>query len=191
MHSFLGLIALGTCPFQHRATPTPNNVLGLGHCFRLKSGRGSKAARRLGDSLQKEWGLRLCQSWGGESPSPPFSIVPRVLPWGSLCDHACLRSSLLWGILPILANRLSARGQAGWCERGQRRCPCKEDKLCSSKWLLVPRSFYSALDMRGYSFWNQAGRFPTHSYYIKWQSWDSNPIVYKCKLSNKISVIIY
>ena len=36
----------------------------LQHCSRLKAGRGSKAAKRLEDFLQTEWGLRLCQSQG-------------------------------------------------------------------------------------------------------------------------------
>ena len=48
MHSFLGLIALGNLPF-----PAPDYTA-LCHCFRLKSGRGSKAAKRLGDFLQTE-----------------------------------------------------------------------------------------------------------------------------------------
>ena len=48
MHSFLGLITPGNLPF-----PAQGHTH-LCHCFRLKSGRGSKAAKRLGDSLQTE-----------------------------------------------------------------------------------------------------------------------------------------
>ena len=54
MHSFLGLMPQGTCPFQHRAAPMAGIVSGLRHCFRLQAGRGSKSAERLGDFLQTE-----------------------------------------------------------------------------------------------------------------------------------------
>ena len=66
MYSFLGLIAPGNPPFPAQGCTT------LGHCFRLMSGRGSKAAKRLGDFLQTEWGLRLCQSWGVRVHHPHF-----------------------------------------------------------------------------------------------------------------------
>ena len=45
---FLGLIALGNPPF-----PAQGHTH-LWHCFRLKSGMASKAAKRLGDFLQTE-----------------------------------------------------------------------------------------------------------------------------------------
>ena len=48
MHSFLGLIAPGNPPSPAQGCTT------LCHCFRLKSGRGSKAAKRLGDFLKTE-----------------------------------------------------------------------------------------------------------------------------------------
>ena len=48
MHSFLGLMALGNLPFPAQ------DYIALCHCFRLKSGRGSKAAKKLGDFLQTE-----------------------------------------------------------------------------------------------------------------------------------------
>ena len=48
MHSFLGLITPGNPPFPAQGCTT------LWHCFRLKSGRGSKVAERLGDFLQTE-----------------------------------------------------------------------------------------------------------------------------------------
>ena len=48
MYSFLGLIAPGNQPFPAQDCTT------LCHCFRLKAGRGSKAAKRLGDFLQTE-----------------------------------------------------------------------------------------------------------------------------------------
>ena len=46
MHSFLGLITLGNPPFPAQGDTH------LQHCFRLKSGRGSKAAKTLGDFLK-------------------------------------------------------------------------------------------------------------------------------------------
>ena len=95
MHSFLRLINQGNLPFP---------ALGhthLWHCYRLKSGRRSKAAKRLGDFLQTEWGLRLCQSWGARvhhplfysPPSPPLRASSRpclsqvVLPLWNLTRH--------------------------------------------------------------------------------------------------------
>ena len=48
MHSFLGLISLGNLPFPAQG------FTHLWHCFRLKSSRGSKAAKRLGEFLQTE-----------------------------------------------------------------------------------------------------------------------------------------
>ena len=45
MYSFLGLIALENPPFPAQGRTH------FRHCFRLKSGRGSKAAKRLGDFL--------------------------------------------------------------------------------------------------------------------------------------------
>ena len=45
---FLGLIPQRIHTSQHRT------ALPLCYCFRLKSGKGSKAAKRLGDFLQTE-----------------------------------------------------------------------------------------------------------------------------------------
>ena len=39
MHSFLGLIALGTGPFQHRAAPTSGIVSGLSQAGEVKQPR--------------------------------------------------------------------------------------------------------------------------------------------------------
>ena len=36
MHSFLGLIALGTGPFQHRAAPTSGTVSGLSQAVEVR-----------------------------------------------------------------------------------------------------------------------------------------------------------
>ena len=47
-YSFLGLIAPGNLPFPAQGCTA------LCHWFRLKSGRGSQAAKRLGDFLQTE-----------------------------------------------------------------------------------------------------------------------------------------
>ena len=54
MYSFLVLITLGNCPFLPRAVPISGIVSGLRPSFKVKSGRGSKAAKRLGDFLQTE-----------------------------------------------------------------------------------------------------------------------------------------
>ena len=48
MHSFLDLITPGELPVPAQGYTT------LCHCFSLKSGRGSKAAKRLGDFFQTE-----------------------------------------------------------------------------------------------------------------------------------------
>ena len=61
--------------------------------FRLKSGGGSKAAKKLGDFLETERTQAMSKP-RGEGPSPPFSIAPQVLSCGPLHDHACLRLSL-------------------------------------------------------------------------------------------------
>ena len=47
-YAFSGLITLGNPPFPAQ------DCTHLHQWFRLKSGRGSKAAKRLGDSLQTE-----------------------------------------------------------------------------------------------------------------------------------------
>ena len=46
------------------------------HGFQAESGRVSKAAKRLGDLLQIDWGLRLWQSWGVRVFFCPFSVDP-------------------------------------------------------------------------------------------------------------------
>ena len=74
----------------------------LCYCFRLKSGRGSKAAKRLGDFLQTEWGCRLFQSRGARVHHPLFLWPPESFPVGLFCDHACLRLFLPWGILLVI-----------------------------------------------------------------------------------------
>ena len=45
---------LGDLPFPEEGVSTSGFVSGLRHCFRLNSGRESKAAKRLGDFLQTE-----------------------------------------------------------------------------------------------------------------------------------------
>ena len=72
MHSFLGLIALETRPFQHRAAPT-RVVSGLSQVGDM----GSQEIRRL---LTDRIRAQAMSKQRGESPSSPFSIVPQVLP---------------------------------------------------------------------------------------------------------------
>ena len=61
---------------------------------------------------------------------------------------------------PSLANRSYTGGQAGQSKVGRGGAPAREISFVS----LVaygPTVSHSALAMGGYSFWNQAGRFPT------------------------------
>ena len=51
MHSFLGLMALGNHPVQHRATPASSIGLGLSEAG---DAEGMRAAKRLGDFVQIE-----------------------------------------------------------------------------------------------------------------------------------------
>ena len=67
---FLGLIPQGILPSQHRTT-MPSVIA---------SSKGSKVAKRLGDFLQTERGLRLFQSQGVRVHHPLFPQPPRVLP---------------------------------------------------------------------------------------------------------------
>ena len=60
---FTGFYVFFLRPDRPRELPVPaQGCTALLHCLRLKSGRGSEAAQRLGDFLQTEGGLRLCQS---------------------------------------------------------------------------------------------------------------------------------
>ena len=64
---------------------------------------------------------------------------------------------------PLLANQSSAQGQAGWSKGSKGGTPSEKISFVS----LVaygPKIFYSILAMGGYSFWNQAGRFPTKGF---------------------------
>ena len=52
---FIGFYVVFLGPDCPRDPPFPaQGCTALCHCFRLKSGRGSKAAKRLGDFLQTE-----------------------------------------------------------------------------------------------------------------------------------------
>ena len=73
MHSFLGLIALGDQPFQHRAAPTSGIVLGLSQ---VGDATSQEIRRLLADRMRTQAISKL----RGEGLSPPFSIVPQVLP---------------------------------------------------------------------------------------------------------------
>ena len=81
----------------------------------------------------------------GEGPSPPFSIVPEVVPWGPLCNRDYLRSSFEESYLS-LTNQSSAWGQAGWSKGGRGGAPARKISFVS----LVaygPKVSYSALAM--------------------------------------------
>ena len=134
MHSFLGLITLGHLPF-----PAQGHTH-LQHCFRLKSDRGSKAAKRLGDFLQTEWRLRLCQSWGARVHHPLFLYSPKSFPEGPFTTMPVLGRPSLEESYLSLANQSSIWGQAGWSKRGRGQCPCQGDKLCllSGSWSQGP-----------------------------------------------------
>ena len=65
IYSFLGLIAPGIRPFQHRIAPPSVIVSGLSQAWEVRQPRD----RRL-----------LADRGKGEGPSPPFSIALPVLP---------------------------------------------------------------------------------------------------------------
>ena len=70
-------------------------------------------------------------------------------------DHPSFKESY-----PSLANWTCTGGQAGWSKVGRGSAPAREINFVS----LVaygPKISHSALAMGVYSFWNQAGRFPT------------------------------
>ena len=46
MHSFLGLMAGGTCLFQHRAAPTSGIVLGLSQAGEVRQPRDEETSGR-------------------------------------------------------------------------------------------------------------------------------------------------
>ena len=101
----------------------------------------------------------------GEGPSPPFSIAPKSFPEGSLVimpvlGHLSLEESYL-----SLAKGSCTGGQAGWSKVGRSRAPAREISFVS----LVtdgPKVSHSALATGFYSFWNQAGWFPTTNYNV-------------------------
>ena len=107
LHSFLGLISLGNLPF-----PAQGHTH-LWHCFRLKSGRGSKAAKRLGDFLQTEGGPRLCQSRGERVHHPFFYSPPKSFPEGLFVTMPVLGRPSLEESYLSLANLSCTWGQAG------------------------------------------------------------------------------
>ena len=93
MHSFLGLIALGNPPFLAQGCTA------LCHCFRLKSDRGSKSVKRLGDLQDSERGLRLCQSLGARvekgGDGPPKSFPEGLFVTMPILGHPSLEESYL------------------------------------------------------------------------------------------------
>ena len=125
MHSFLGLITLGNPPFPAQGCTH------LRHCFRLKAGRGSKAAKTLGDFLQTEWGLRLCQSQGARIHHPIFLQSPKPFPEGLFMTMPVLGHSSLEESYLSLANQSCTGGQAGWSKGGRGGAPAREISFVS------------------------------------------------------------
>ena len=73
IHSFLGLIAPGKCPFLPRAGTLPSGIVsGLSQV-----GEGSQEIRRL---LTDRMRTQAMSKLRGEGPSPHFSIVLQDLP---------------------------------------------------------------------------------------------------------------
>ena len=88
----------------------------------------------------------------GKGPSSPFSVAPKSFLEGPFATRPILGHPSFEESYLSLANWSSTQGQAGLGERGQRRCPYKEDKLCLLSGLWSQGLFYSALAKRGYSF---------------------------------------
>ena len=153
MDPFLGLITPGNphCPAQ--------GLTHLWHCFRLKAGRGGKAAKRLGDLLQTEWGLRICQSWGVRVYHSLFLQSPKSFPEGLFMTMPVLGHPSLEESYPSLANRPCTGGQAGWSKVGRGGASAREISFVSLVAYGLQVS-HSALAMGGCSLWNQAGWFP-------------------------------
>ena len=99
----------------------------------------------------------------GEGPSPPVSIAPKSFPVGPLMTVPVLgRPSPEESYLP-LANPSCTGGQAGWSKVGRGGAPAREIHFVSSV-AYGSKVSQSALAMGVYSFWNQAGWFPTSIY---------------------------
>ena len=73
MHSFLGLMAPGNHPFQHRAVPPSGIVSGLNQVEDV----GSQEIRRLFTDRMRTQAMSKLR---GEGPSLSLSIAPQVLP---------------------------------------------------------------------------------------------------------------
>ena len=70
MHFFLGVITSGNPSFPAQGRTH------LPHCFRLKSGRDSKAAKRLGDFLQTDYEDSGYVKAEGRGSITPFFYSP-------------------------------------------------------------------------------------------------------------------
>ena len=114
---FTGFYAFFLRPDHHGESPlSSTGLIALCHCFRLKSGRGSKAAKRLGDLQDSERGLRLCQSLGarvekgGDGP-------PKSFPEGLFMTIPILgRSSLEESYLSLANWSGSGPSRVKWAE---------------------------------------------------------------------------
>ena len=120
MHSFLSLVTRRNPPF-----PAQGHTH-FCHCFRLKSGRGSKAAKRLGEFLHTEWGLRLCQSRGVRVHHPLFLQPAKSFPEGLFVTMPVLGHPSFEESYPSVANWSSTWGQAGWSKGGRGGAPARQ-----------------------------------------------------------------
>ena len=151
MHFFLGSIPQGIHPSQHRTALPSVIVSGLS-----QAGEGCKAAKRLGDFLQTEWGLRLCQSQGVRVHHPLFLYPPpKSFPESLFVTMLVLGHLSLVESYPSWANQSPAWGQPGWSKRGKRLQPCQEDKLCllsglwsQGLWLSLSHGGFTASETR-------------------------------------------
>ena len=160
MHSFR--------PDHPRKPPVPaQGCTALCHCFKLKSGGVSKAAKRLGDFLQREWGLRLFQSRGARVHHPFFYSPPKSFPEGPFVTMPVLGCPSLEG-RHWSTNHLPRAKQVE-VKWGKGSTPTRKISFVS----LVaygPKVSLLSLAMGGYSFWNQAGGFQQHMYIFKYMS---------------------
>ena len=78
---FTGLYVFLLRPDDPREPPVPaQGSTTLRHCFSLKSGRESKAAKKIRRLLADIMRIQTMSKLRGEDPSPPFPIAPQVLP---------------------------------------------------------------------------------------------------------------
>ena len=107
MYSFLGLLTLGSPPISEQSRTH------LQHCFRFKSGRGSKADKRLVDRCRQNEDSGYVKAKGQGSIAPFFYSSPKSFPQGPFMTVPVLGCPSFEESYPSLANQSSARDQAG------------------------------------------------------------------------------